>query len=141
MPLSLASAVSANQTYFYARNTFALLNYYQFVADQFVQLNVDHHFNGFLINHIPLLNKTKMRSILLFRSYLGSVSAGTIALNRSNVKYHVPSKPYVEYGFGLENIGFGNLRPLRVDFIWNNISNNSRDSPKFGIRFGFKTTF
>ena len=142
VPLSLASGVSANQTYFYAPNTFALLNYYQFVADQFIQFNVDHHFNGFIINHIPLLNKTKMRSVLLFRSYIGDVSAGTIALNRSSIKYNVPKKPYIEYGFGLENIGFGNLRPLRVDFIWNNIAkNNDANSPKFGIRFGFKTTF
>ncbi|SEF71662.1 Fatty acid hydroxylase superfamily protein [Halpernia humi] len=142
VPLSLASGVSANQTYFYAPNTFALLNYYQFVADQFFQFNVDHHFNGFIFNHIPLLNKTKIRSVALFRSYIGDVSAGTIALNRSSIKYNVPSKPYIEYGFGLENIGFGNIRPLRVDFIWNNINkNNLANSPKFGIRFGFKTTF
>ncbi|MFC6269792.1 DUF5686 family protein [Frigoriflavimonas asaccharolytica] len=143
VPLSLANAVSANQTYFYAPNTFALLNYYQFVADEFFQFNVDHHFNGFLINHIPLLNKTKMRSVISFRSYIGDVSAGTVALNRSTIKYNVPTKPYIEYGFGFENIGFGNLRPLRVDFIWNNISRQNMDnnSPKFGIRFGFKTTF
>lgn len=143
VPLSLASGVSANQTYFYAPNTFALLNYYQFVADQFVQFNVDHHFNGFIINHIPLLNRTKLRSVLLFRSYIGNISAGTIDLNRSSIKYNVPRKPYIEYGFGIENIGFGNLRPLRIDFIWNNIStkNNDSVSPKFGIRFGFNTTF
>lgn len=143
VPLSLANVVSANQTYFYAPNTFALLNYYQFVADEFVQFNVDHHFNGFLINHIPLLNRTKIRSIISFRSYVGDVSPGTIALNRSNIKYNVPTKPYIEYGFGFENIGFGNLRPLRVDFIWNNISTRYSDpnSPKFGIRFGFKATF
>lgn len=143
VPLSLASGVSANQTYFYAPNTFALLNYYQFVADQFVQFNLDHHFNGFIINHIPILNRTKFRSVLLFRSYMGTISQGTIDLNRSNIKYNVPRKPYIEYGFGIENIGFGNLRPLRVDFIWNNISskNNPAVSPKFGIRFGFNTTF
>ncbi|MGS0748493.1 DUF5686 family protein [Halpernia sp. GG3] len=141
VPLSLATGVSANQTYFYAPNTFALLNYYQFVADQFVQFNIDHHFNGFIINHIPILNLTKIRSVLLFRSYIGSISDGTIALNRSSIKYSVPKKPYIEYGFGLENIGFGNIRPLRIDFVWNNISNMHRNSPKFGIRFGFKTSF
>ncbi|KFF13268.1 hypothetical protein IW15_05580 [Chryseobacterium soli] len=143
VPLSLASGVSANQTYFYAPNTFALLNYYQYVADEFVQFNVEHHFNGFLINHIPLLNRTKMRSVLLFRTYMGHVSGESNAVNRSNIKYNVPAKPYMEYGFGLENIGFGNLRPLRIDFIWNNIStkNNDNVSPKFGIRFGFNTTF
>jgi sterol desaturase/sphingolipid hydroxylase (fatty acid hydroxylase superfamily) len=141
VPLALANGVSANQTYFYAPNTFSLLNYYQFVADQFLQFNIDHHFNGFIINHIPILNLTKIRSVLIFRSYIGSISEGTIALNRSRIKYEVPRKPYVEYGFGLENIGFGNIRPLRVDFVWNNISNIRRNSPKFGIRFGFKTSF
>lgn len=142
VPLSLASSVSANQTYFYAPNTFALLNYYQFVADEFVQFNIDHHFNGFIINHIPVLNKTKFRSVLIFRCYMGKISDEMINLNRSTIKYNVPQKPYIEYGFGIENIGFGNLRPLRIDFIWNNISNNNNStSPKFGIRFGFNTTF
>jgi hypothetical protein len=56
---------------------------------------------------------------------MGTISQGTIDLNRSNIKYNVPRKPYIEYGFGIENIGFGNLRPLRVDFIWNNISSKN----------------
>lgn len=90
VPLSLASGVSANQTYFYAPNTFALLNYYQFVADEFVQFNIDHHFNGFIINHIPVLNKTKFRSVLIFRSYMGKISDEMINLNRSTIKYNVP---------------------------------------------------
>lgn len=73
---------------------------------------------------------------------MGKISDEMINLNRSTIKYNVPQKPYIEYGFGIENIGFGNLRPLRIDFIWNNISNNNNSiSPKFGIRFGFNTTF
>ncbi|KUG13336.1 DUF5686 family protein [Elizabethkingia miricola] len=144
LPLSLLYGVSANQTYFYAPNTFALLNYYQFVSDEFLQLNVEHHFNGFIFNHVPLLNKTKFRDVLFFRSYVGNISSSSIALNRSSIQYNVPAKPYIEYGFGIENIGFGNLRPLRIDFIWNNNTSSkfiSNPFPRFGIRFGFNTTF
>ena len=35
--------------------------------------------------------------------------------------YLAPDKRlYAEYGFGFENIGIGNIRPLRIDFNWRN---------------------
>jgi hypothetical protein len=50
---------------------------------------------------------------------------------------------YYEYGFGLENIGYQNIRPIRVDFIWRreHTSINGLPSPKFAIRFGTKVDF
>ena len=59
-------------------------------------------------------------------------------VSASNLYYNAPEKLYWEYGFGIENIGIGNFRPIRVDFIWRSSFNdrNGVKNPSFGIRFG-----
>jgi putative outer membrane protein len=50
---------------------------------------------------------------------------------------------YWEYGFGIENIGLGNFRFIRVDFVWRSEFNdvNGVRNPKFGIRLGVVPSF
>jgi hypothetical protein len=66
-------------------------------------------------------------------------------MNLSNITYLAPDKrPYQEFGFGIENIGYGNLRPLRVDFTWRNeyeFNNPHNTTPKFGVLVGVKADF
>ena len=144
VPLSILTAVSSNQTYFLVPNTFALLDYYDFVADTYVEGHFEHHFNGLLLNRVPLLKTLKLRSLLTFRGVYGTISDQSKSINKSSIIYVAPSKkPYYEYGIGVENIGFGNIRPFRVDFIWRSDFQNFNGpiNPKFGIRVGIKTTF
>lgn len=143
-PLSVLTAVPSNQTHFLTPNTFALLDYYDFVADSSIEGHFEQHFNGLLLNRIPFIKKLGLRSVITFRAVYGSISNRNKSINRSTIKYVAPDKkPYFEYGFGIENIGYGNLRPLRVDFIWRGDFKNVNGpvSPGFGIRVGFKTSF
>lgn len=142
-PLSILTAVSANQTYFLVPNTFALLDYYDFVADTYIEGHFEHHFNGFLMNKIPIVKKLNWRSVLTFRAVYGTISEGSKAINRSSIVYNAPTQLYYEYGFGFENIGYGNIRPFRLDFIWRGDLPNIKTpiNPKFGIRIGLKTSF
>ena len=55
----------------------------------------------------------------MIRFAYGSISDAQISGNLSSIHYNAPDKkPYYEYGFGIENIGFGNLKFFRADFIW-----------------------
>ena len=91
-----------------------------------------------------MLKELKLRSLLTFRGVYGTISDQSKDINRSSIIYTAPSaKPYYEYGFGFENIGIGNVRPFRVDFIWRSDFQNFNGpvNPKFGIRVGIKTIF
>jgi len=143
VPIALLSPVPANQSFSLVKDTFTLLNYYDFVTDEYLAGHFEHHFNGYILNRIPLVNKLKLRSLITFRAAYGTVSAENRAINAGNINYNAPNKMYYEYGFGLENIGYGNLRFLRIDAIWRSNYTPPAGSvvaptPKFAIRIGIK---
>ena len=144
VPVSLLSPIPANQTFWITKNTFSLMNYYDFVTDTYLSGHFEHHFRGFILNRIPLIKHLKLRSLVTFKTVYGTISKENRAINRSNINYATPSKNlYYEYGVGLENIGYKDIRPLRIDFITrsNHTSINGLPSPKFAIRIGIKSGF
>ena len=144
VPIALLSSIPANQTYWITQGTFSLMNYYDFVTDTYISGHFEQHFNGLILNRIPLLKKLNLRSLITFKTVYGTISEENKAINRSNIKYTAPTdKLYYEYGFGFENIGYKNVRPLRVDFVWrgDHTSINGLPTPKFAIRIGVKGGF
>lgn len=136
VPLSLMSPTPANQTYTVVDRTFSLLDYYDLVTDSYINFYAEHHFEGFIFNKIPLLKKTKWKSLVFIKGAYGTISKENRDFNASSVNYVSPENLYLEYGFGIENIGIGNFRPVRFDFIWRNNYNdmNGKKTPYFGIR-------
>ena len=142
LPLALQNIIPGNQSYNLMPNTFALLNYYEFVADQYVTFQAEHHFNGKILSYIPLIKKLKLREVAFYRTALGSLMERSVAMNAGTQRLSAPEKkPYYEYGFGIENIGFGNVRILRVDFNWRGNYLENPEAKKFGIKFGFQYYF
>ena len=50
------------------------MNFLEFVSDQYVSLNIDHCFNGFFFNKIPLLKKLKLRELVACKVLYGGLS-------------------------------------------------------------------
>lgn len=142
VPLALQNVIPGNQSYGLVPNTFAQLNYYEFVADTYSTLHIEHHFNGKILSFIPLIKKLKLREVAFIRGAYGSLSDASKNINVENLKYSAPDQQvYYEYGFGIENIGFGNIRIFRVDFNWRGNYLDRPDVSKFGIKAGFQFNF
>lgn len=142
VPLALQNIIPGNQSYSLAPNTFSQLNYYEFVADTYSTLHLEHHFNGKILSFIPLIKKLKLREVTFIRGAYGTLSEDSKNINVEGFKYSAPDQQvYIEYGFGIENIGFGNLRIFRVDFNWRGNYLNRPDVSKFGIKAGFQFGF
>lgn len=144
VPLTLLTPVVANQAFSIQSGAFSLIDFYDFTTNQYVAAHFEHHFNGYIFNRIPFIKKLKLREVAFYRAVLGDISKDNIAINRSSINYNAPSaKPFSEFGFGFENIGIGNFRPIRIDFVWRTQFNNINGlvPPTFGVRFGFIPDF
>ena len=100
-------------------SSFGLLDYYQFSTnDKYAEAHLEHNFKGFLLSKIPLINKLNFH---LVAGVKGLFTGGR--------------KPYSEYSVGLDNIGFGKWRFLRVDYVKSNFNGTKGDGFLFGITF------
>ena len=87
-----------NQSIFakFGNDQYQLLDYYQFSTNgSWLGAHADHHFNGFILNKLPFIRKSKAQVVASMR-YL----------------YTDASKHYFEYGVGLEHL----FKVLRVDY-------------------------
>lgn len=104
-----------NQLVLSDQYAFNLMRFMEFAADQYAMAHLTHHFDGLILDRIPLINKLKWRSFVFGKTYIGSLSAAN-----DQGRYLFPSgltslkDPYYEVGFGLENI----FKFARIDFIW-----------------------
>jgi hypothetical protein len=140
VPLGLLSVVPGNQSFFSVFNSFAQLDYYEFVTDTYASVHLEHNFNGRVFSRIPFLKKYNLRAILGLRGVWGELSDDNIALSTTGNPMEIPliapeNKAYYEYSFGVGNI----FKVLRVDF---NFRGNYLDNPgarRFGVTasFGF----
>lgn len=115
-----------------------LLREFEFISDQYASLWIEHHFNGFFFNKIPGFNKLRLREVIIFKGLIGTFDKKNAAV------LNVPSElsqpfpvPYIETGFGIENIGY----VLRVDFLWRATYRNKALSPTWGIKLGLNPRF
>jgi hypothetical protein len=100
-------------------NVFNNLDYYTASTnDAYLEAHAEHDFNGFLLGKVPLLNKLNFNLVL-----------GAHLLAQPDFK------PYQEYTIGIDNIGWGKWRFLRVDYVRSYQSGFQSDAILFGLKF------
>lgn len=134
--LSLLNPIPGNQTLFSIYNTFSQLDFYEFVSDQYVSLHLKHNFGGRIFQRIPWLRDLNLREVLGFRAVIGSVNQENIDINKSNIVYQSPNKPYYEYSVGVGNI----FKVFRLDVNFRGNYLNESEYPN-ARKFGFTGTF
>jgi hypothetical protein len=103
------------------KNNFGLLEYYRFFTNnRYAEAHLEHNFKGAVLAKIPLINKLNYHLI-----------AG------AKTMYMADTKQYSEFSVGMENIGFGKWRFLRVDYIKSFHDGNQRDGLLLGLNLSF----
>ena len=141
VPYLSAYQTEGNLGILYNRFSYNLLGEYEFVTDQFVSLWIEHHFEGFLLNKIPGINKLRLRELIFVKSLYGSFNDKNYDVLSKPAQFASltsPSKlPYVEAGFGIENIAY----LFRVDFVWRVTYRNKSGEPNWGVKLAFQPGF
>lgn len=149
VPFPLMFVHRANQTYSYQLRSYNLMNFLEFVSDEYVSLFVEHHFNGFIFNKLPLIKHLKFRSIVSFKGIYGNVTDE----NDPNITSGLMQFPIDAYGnpttFTLDedpymevSVGIGNIfKVFRVDLIKRLTYLDNPSVSDIGIRARFKFEF
>jgi len=149
VPFPLLAIHRANQTYSYQLQSYNLMNFLEFVSDRYVSLNVDHYFNGFFFNKIPLIKKLKWREVVTGKILYGSIrDANDPRYNTSSylfpltkdglpATYSLEKEPYLEGSIGIANI----FNFFRFDIVKRFSYLDHPEISKWGIRGRFKFDF
>ncbi|WPR76901.1 DUF5686 and carboxypeptidase-like regulatory domain-containing protein [Algoriphagus sp. NG3] len=128
-----------NETFFYTSAAFNTMNFNEFASDQYASLRYRHYFEGFLLNKVPLLKKLKWRAVANANILYGSVSDKNIAnaptLDPAGNPLQTfgrldPTKPYVELGYGIENI----FKFFRIDFFHRMTYLDNTEAKPFAVK-------
>ncbi|MEZ5017775.1 MAG: DUF5686 family protein [Flavipsychrobacter sp.] len=142
LPYTLLEQHPGNESYYYNKYAFNMMNQYEFLSDQFVGANLEHSIGGGVFKYIPLVKKLNLRQFWTAKGVVGSLTDANAAinLNKGFMFRTLSNDPYVEVGTGIENI----FRLFRVDFIWRVTPSslpNEVLQRNFGVLGSMKVTF
>jgi hypothetical protein len=148
VPFPLLTIHRANQTYTYQLNSYNLMNFLEFVSDHYASVNIDHYFNGFIFNKIPLLKKLKWREVITGKLLMGGLrSENNPEKDPEQLKFPVTEgvtstfslsqAPYIEISAGIANI----FKLLRVDVVKRLSYLDHANVPQWGVRGRIKFDF
>ena len=153
VPFPLLEMHNANQSYIYQATRYNLMNFLEFVSDKYASLFVDHNFNGFILNKIPLIKHLGLREIVTLKILYGGLGDnnnpnlntpaimtqwGLMPLPKDKdgnpSTFTLDRGPYMEMSIGIGNI----FKVLRVDLIRRLTYTTNPNITKWGVRFRFK---
>lgn len=136
---------NANLSYTIQPESFALMNPMEFATDQYVSWDLTYWMNGLLLNRIPIIKKARLREVIGFRGYWGSLT------KRNDPDLHpelpafpadadvnrMTSTPYMELSVGITNI----LTVLRLDYVWRLTYRDTPGADRHGLRLSLQFSF
>ena len=125
IPFPLLSMPESNQSFSLQETSFNMMNFMEFVSDEYASIKMTHFFKGAIFNKIPLLNKWKLRETIGLKAVVGRLSDDNnpdlhgdllrFPLNDKGmpITFSLDDKAYVEASVGVSNI----YKILRIDLV------------------------
>ncbi len=141
LPFPLLNVAPGNETYYYNKYAFSLMNKFQYLHDSFLGINFEHNIGNGLFRFIPITRKWKFRQFWTAKALWGRLSDANKLYN-SSPSYtflSLDGKTYLELGTGIDNI----FKILRFDFVWRVLPQPlpASQQQRFGIFGSFHLAF
>jgi len=149
VPYPLLNIPQANQTYSYQIESYNMMNFLEFVTDQYTSLLIDHTFNGFFFNKIPIMKHLNWREIVTCKVLYGNVTKTNdpkyntelfrlpVEPDGTPITYTLGKTPYIEGSIGIGNI----FKFFRIDLVKRFTYLNNPHVSEYGIRMRFRFDF
>ncbi len=141
-PYPLLEVHQGNESWIGNSDAYNMMNILEFVSDEYVSGNIEHHLNGLFLNKVPLLRRLKWREVIGIKGIWGKMGDRNLAeMELPIYTSTLRAKPYFEASAGIENI----FKFLRLDVLWrlNYLDNefNGIKVNRLGLRGKFQFRF
>lgn len=148
VPFPLLIFPNTNQSVTIQPESFHMMRAMEFVSDQYVSFYMTYYLKGWIFNRIPGIKWLKLREVISFSGFYGSLSDKNNPLLTDNGNavglYRLPdgtnpigSTPYLEASIGVENI----FKILRIDYYRRLTYLDQPNIKKGGVRIALRFTF
>lgn len=150
LPFMVLELHPGNEIYYYNKQSFNLMNRFEYVSDQYAGINIEHNIEKKLINLVPFLRKTKVRQFWNIKSVWGDLTDNNRKFNRIEFGDYrmkcLRGEHYTELGTGFDNI----FKFFRLDMVWrfsptlvrpNGAVINNTTKNNFGVFGSFRVQF
>ncbi len=137
VPYPLLKLHEGNTGIAYNMRAFKLMNYYEFASNEYVDFFAEHHFNGLILNRIPLLRRLKFREVVYAEGVWGNLDEKNMQILQFPTTLSDVKIPYIEIGLGVENI----LNFLSINYFRRITHIHKPGIRKNGIFLGFHVNF
>ncbi|WKN33410.1 DUF5686 family protein [Porifericola rhodea] len=142
LPYPLLKIHLGNESSFYSTAAYSTMNRIEFISDHYAALHYKHSFQGFILNRVPLIKKLKWRLLATTNVLYGGIreenkkilAETDLAGNPIPTFGYLGDKPFVEVGYGVENI----FRVVRVDAFHRLTYRNNSAASKFKVMLSFQ---
>lgn len=143
VPFPMLLSPNANSSITIQRGSFYMLRALEFINDQQLSWDISYQMGGWLFNRIPVIKWLKLKEVVGFRGFWGSLSKKndpeynrSLLLFPDNV-YRMTNEPYMEYSVGVQNI----FQFFRVDYVRRINYLDQANIDKSGFRISFEMAF
>ncbi|MGN6437122.1 MAG: DUF5686 family protein [Agriterribacter sp.] len=142
LPYTLLEIPPGNNIWYYNKYAFNMMTRYEYLADWYSGINVEHNIGNGVFRYIPLTRILKFRQFWGAKILWSGLSDANEAYNSDNNGHafkNLRGKPYLEVGTGVDNI----FKIFRVDFIWRVLPRPlpEKTFDRFGIFGSFRVVF
>ncbi|PVD52124.1 hypothetical protein DC498_12120 [Terrimonas sp.] len=142
LPYTLLEIPPGNNIWYYNKYAFNMMTRYEYLADWYSGINVEHNIGNGVFRFIPLTRMLKFRQFWGAKIMWSGLSQANKDYNTDNNGHSfktLDGKPYLEIGTGVDNI----FKIFRLDFIWKVLPRPLPDKTfeRFGIFGSFRVVF
>ncbi|MCB0401804.1 MAG: carboxypeptidase-like regulatory domain-containing protein [Flavobacteriales bacterium] len=142
VPYPLLNLPQANQSFFLQEPSFNMMNFMEFLSDEYTSVKLNYYFNGFIFNKIPLFKRLKWREVISAKALYGNLTSENDPTVHPDL-FRFPTDPdgnqsiftfdkgipYVEVSAGIMNF----FKVFRIELLQRL---TYLDNPNIGTTFG-----
>ena len=137
VPFSLLKIPYGSESNIFNSSQFSCMNYFEYVADKYLELHADVQLNGIFLNTIPFLKQLNLREMMSYKMFYGGLSHKHTNVIPIPAGIQATETPYAEIGVGISNI----FRLFTLQSVWRLTDANVLAKRKWALLLGLKLGF